>query len=209
VGIGRRSLLIAAGVAVLAGVWIQRTRPPQAARPTAGENIIAFGDSLVSGRGATPGHDFVSVLSRRTGLAILNAGRSGDTTQSALERLDRDVLAWSPRIVIVLLGGNDYLRRVPRDETFRNLETIVMRIRRQGAAVVLAGVDVGLFADQYGERYEALARRASAGLVPDVLDGIVGHADRTSDAIHPNDRGYEMIADRLEPVLRDLVDHVD
>ena len=202
--VSRRSLLVAVGVAALAGLWARGTRPPRAVRPAAGETIIAFGDSLVSGRGATPGHDFISVLSRRTGLPILNAGRSGDTTRSALDRLDRDVLARNPRIVIVLLGGNDFLRRVPRDETFRNLETIVTRIRRRGAAVVLVGVSVGLFTDEYGAQYDALARRASAALVPDILDGIIGHADRMADAIHPNDRGYETIADRLEPVLRDL-----
>ena len=202
--VSRRSLLAAVGVAALAGLWARGTRPPNAARPAAGDTIIAFGDSIVSGRGATPGHDFVSVLSRRAGLPILNAGRSGDTTRSALDRLDRDVLARNPRIVIVLLGGNDFLRRVPRDETFRNLETIVTRIRRRGAAVVLVGVSVGLFTDEYGAQYDALARRASAALVPGILDGIIGHADRMADAIHPNDRGYEIIADRLEPVLRDL-----
>jgi lysophospholipase L1-like esterase len=201
--------VIAGAAAVLAGLWIEQTRPPRAASPTSGEGIVAFGDSLVAGRGATSGNDFVSLLSRRTGLAIVNAGRSGDTTRSALERLDRDVLARNPRVVIVLLGGNDYLRRVPPDETFRNLETIVTRIRREGAAVVLVGVNVGLFTDQYGHRYDTLARRTSAGLVPDVLDGILGHADRSADAIHPNDRGYEMIADRIEPVLREIVERAD
>ena len=193
-----------AGAIALAGLWVWETRRPRAANPTAGENIIAFGDSLVAGHGATPGHDFVSVLSRRTGLPILNAGRSGDTTAAALARLDDDVLGRNPRIVIVLVGGNDFLRRIPRDETFRNLDTIVTRIRSQGAAVVLVGVNVGLFTDEYGAQYDALARRASAAFVPDILDGIVGRADRTSDAIHPNDRGYELIADRIEPVLREL-----
>jgi len=41
--------------------------------------------------------------------------------------------------------------------------------------------------------------------VPGILDGILGRADRMADSIHPNDRGYQMIADRLEPVLRELV----
>ena len=195
---------MAVGAAALAGLWLRENRPPRAARPTAGANVIAFGDSLVSGRGATAGHDFVSVLSRRTGLPILTAGRSGDTTGTALERLDRDVLARNPRIVIVLLGGNDFLRRVPRDETFRNLEAIVTRIRSRGAAVVLVGISVGLITDEYGDHYDALARRSSAGFVPDILDGVIGRADRMSDPIHPNDRGYAIVADRLEPVLREL-----
>jgi lysophospholipase L1-like esterase len=200
-----RTLAIGAVVAVVAIAWLRTPGPPRAAAPTSGERIIAFGDSLVEGRGATPGKDFVAQLARRLGTPIENAGRSGDTTASALARLDRDVLARNPRVVIVLLGGNDFLRRVPTDETFRNLSTIVDRIRRRGAAVVLVGVSVGLLADSYGDEYERLARRASAGLVPDVLDGILGRSDRMSDAIHPNDDGYRLMAERIEPAIRELL----
>ena len=52
---------------------------------------------------------------------------------------------------------------------------------------------------------ERLARRTSAGLVPDILDGILGRRDRMSDAIHPNDEGYRLMAERLEPAVRSLV----
>ena len=145
------------------------------------------------------------MLSRRLGVPIINAGRSGDTAESALSRLDRAVLARDPRVVIVLLGGNDFLRRVPKEKTFGHLATIVERIRQRGAAVVLVGVNGGLLSDTYGPEYEGLARRTSAGLVPDILGDIIGHADRMSDSIHPNDQGHQMIADRLEPALRDLL----
>ena len=192
------------GIAILGSVWYYRSDDPRASQPTAGERIIAFGDSLVEGVGATAGHDFVSVLSKRLGIPIINAGRRGDTTASALARLDEAVLSRSPRVVIVLLG-DDFLRRVPRETTFENLETIGRRIREQGAAVVLVGVKVGLFSDSYGSEYKRLARAMSAGVVPDILDGIFGHSARMSDGVHPNDRGYEMMADRLEPVLRALV----
>ena len=191
-------------LAVLAGVVA--CGDPRAAKPTAGSTVIAFGDSLVEGRGSTNGRDFVSTLSQRLGVTIINAGRSGDTTGAALARLDRDVLAHSPRVVIVVLGGNDYLRHVPVNETFRNLSAIVTKIRDRGAAVVLAGVSVGLLTDPYGARYEALARETSSGLVPDILGGLMGRSDRMSDAIHPNNAGYEIIADRIAPVLEDLLD---
>jgi lysophospholipase L1-like esterase len=199
-----RPIFVLIGVGALIGVWALRSGNPTATRPTSGRSIIAFGDSLVAGRGADAGQDFVSVLSRRLGVPIVNAGRSGDTSGAALARLDRDVLALDPRIVIVLLGGNDYLRRVPTAETFANLDAIVTRIRQRGAAVVLVGVGVGIIGDPYRTEYEALAQRTDAGLVPDILDGIIGHADLMSDSIHPNARGYAMFADRLEPTLRDL-----
>jgi acyl-CoA thioesterase-1 len=202
----RRVFLTLIALAVLAGLWYLRPGGLPAAKPTGGTSIIAFGDSLVAGVGASAGHDFVSVLSGRLGVRILNAGRPGDTTASALARLDRAVLARNPRVVIVLLGGNDFLRRVPRDRTFDNLETIVTRIRQRGAAVVLVGVSLGLFTDSYAAQYEALAEHTSAAYVPDVLDGVYGHADRMADQIHPNDRGYAIVADRIEPALRDTLE---
>ncbi len=197
---------LAAGVLALAAIVYWRSGAPTAAPPTSGQSIVAFGDSLVAGRGASAGRDFVAVLSHRLGEPIINAGRSGDTTSSALARVERDVLSRNPRIVIVVLGGNDFLRRVPQQETWANLATIVERIRRRGAAVIIVGIGVGLFSDAYGAGFDALARQTSAALVPDVLDGIIGRAELMSDAIHPNDRGYALMADRIEPALRALAE---
>ena len=129
-----RPLVVLICVGALVGVWALRSNAPRAARPTSGQGIVVFGDSLVAGRGASAGQDFVSVLSRRLGTTIVNAGQSGDTTGAALARLERDVLALNPRIVVVLLGGNDYLRRVPVTQTFSNLDSIVDQIREHGPA---------------------------------------------------------------------------
>ena len=201
-----RLIVVGAGL-VLAGVvvWLVAGRRPDPAPPTAGERIIAFGDSLVEGVGASPGRDLVSVLSRRIGVPIVNAGRSGDTTGSALTRLDTSVLSRRPRIVIVLLGGNDMMRRVPQARMFENLETITTRIRARGSAVILVSVEVG-FGGADGRAFEALAERTSSALVRDILNGIFGRQALMSDGIHPNDRGYEIMADRIEPVLRKLVE---
>lgn len=201
-----RHLLVAV-VIVLAGLvgWLVVATGPAPARPTSGERIIAFGDSLVQGVGASPGRDIVSVLSRRLGVPIVNAGRSGDTTGAALTRLDSSVLSRNPRIVIVLLGGNDMLRRVPRATTFANLDAIVSRIRARGAAVILVSVELGFGTGADGRAYEELASRTSSALVRDILDGIFGRQALMSDGIHPNDRGYEMMADRIEPALKDLI----
>ncbi len=201
----RGPVLVLVALAVVAGLWSLRSGNPRAARPTAGEGVIAFGDSLVEGVGASEGRDIVSLLSTRVGIPIVNAGRSGDTTGSALGRLDSAVLSRNPRIVIVVLGGNDLLRRIPREETFANLDAIVGRIRGRGAAVILVGLSAGVFVDGYGNGYEEVASRTASGLVPDVLAGILGHPDLMFDQIHPNDRGYSMMADRIEPALRDLL----
>jgi acyl-CoA thioesterase I len=67
-------------------------------------------------------------------------------------------------------------------------------------------VAVGLLSDPYSARYEELAQQTASALVPDILGGIMGRGDLMSDAIHPNSQGYEIIADRLEPVLRELLE---
>jgi len=202
--VAKRWIGVVIGIALVVA-WLLRSDTSTAVRPTHGTTVVAFGDSLVAGQGASDGRDFVSVLSQRTGIEIINAGRNGDTTGTALARLQTDVLAHDPRIVIVLLGGNDFLRRIPVEQAFENLDTIVERIRSQGAAVIVVGVRVGLMTDPYGARYEALARRTASGLVPGILDGVIGNSGLMADAIHPNDRGYTILADRVEPILRELL----
>ncbi len=192
---------------VVLGVWyFIDTEPPVVDFPTAGQNIIAFGDSLVVGFGASPGNVFVSILPARLGHPFINAGRNGDTTQTGLERLERDVLSRDPRIVILLLGGNDTLRKVPVDETFDRLATIIDRIHQTGAAVILVGVRGSLLGDKYEDEFEALAEAKQTNYVPDILSGIFGHPSLMTDAIHPNNEGNVLMADRLEPVLRELLE---
>lgn len=190
----------------LAAWYFFDTEPPVVDFPTAGQNIIAFGDSLVVGFGASHGNGFVAILSNRLGRPIVNAGRNGDTTQTGLERLEQDVLSQDPRIVLLLLGGNDALRKVAVEETFDRLATMIDRIHQTGAAVVLVGVRGSLFGDRYEHAFEALAEAKQVNYVPDILRGIFGHPSLMGDAIHPNNDGNLLMADRLESVLRELLD---
>ena len=72
-----------------------------------GENIICFGDSLTFGTGAPRAKSYPAQLAKMLGNPVINSGIPGDTTARALQRLDRDVLSKSPRIVLITLGGND------------------------------------------------------------------------------------------------------
>ncbi|MBI3118467.1 MAG: hypothetical protein HYZ00_07260, partial [Candidatus Hydrogenedentes bacterium] len=71
--------------------------------------IVCFGDSITHGYGASPGRDYPARLAELLGTPVINAGVDGDTTASALKRLEEDVLIEEPRLVIVELGGNDFL----------------------------------------------------------------------------------------------------
>lgn len=166
--------------------------------------IIAFGDSLVEGIGSTQG-GFVSILSARLGTPIINAGRSGDTTETAILRLEEDVLAHDPKIVIILLGGNDGLRKHPVEDTFERLKTIIRRIHESDSAVLLVGIQPALFNQEFNKQFSKLADDEKVSFVPDILDGLIGKQKYMADPIHPNNIGYEIIADRMEPILRKML----
>jgi acyl-CoA thioesterase I len=167
-----------------------------------GENIICFGDSLTYGTGAAPGGDYPSQFAKLISRTVINKGVPGDTTSSALVRLDRDVLSQSPRIVLITLGGNDLKNGIPKDMAFANLKTIIEAIQDKGALVIVGGVDVPLWGRGYGEGYEEVCRNTGAVLIPNILDGIIGNSKLMSDPIHPNDFGYTQVAERFYKALQ-------
>lgn len=203
--------------------------------PPSNGPMIAFGDSLTAGNGSTAGQDYVSQLSRKAGVSILNAGVSGDTTRDALARLERDVLSRDPSVVIVWLGGNDILQRyfdrvrqgaenpglietirllimritgklpdsqgITEDETFANLREVIERIQLEGAVVIVVGFSGGVFDSNLENRYRAVAAETNAIYVPNVLQNIIGRPRLMSDLVHPNNRGYGLVADRVLPYL--------
>jgi acyl-CoA thioesterase I len=192
---GRRA---AAFLALVLLAACQRSWPITNAYPS-GVNVIAFGDSLTEGYRVESGQGWPEQLSAIVGRPILNRGVSGNTTGDALARLERDVLSADPRVVLICLGGNDMLRRMPADQQFDNLRTIVRRIQDKGALVVLLGTEgFKLLSDvDYGDRYQRLAEETGAVYVPDLMDGVLGDPASMIDQIHPNARGYAKIARRI------------
>lgn len=110
-GRGPALLQTSTGRAFLAELQVASTRPPA--------SVVALGDSITDGVGATLGADqrWPDHLARRLaphGVAVLNAGIAGNRLlragwgESALARFERDVLRHpGVRAVIVLLGTND------------------------------------------------------------------------------------------------------
>lgn len=198
----------------------------------AGGTVVALGDSITYGQGIPVEDNFISLLSRRTRTLIVNAGVPGDTTEDALARLDRDVLSLKPNIVIIFLGGNDFLwpllmrqdnfrarsqalrasrefAEIPTQKIFENIRTIIERIHAAGAKVILVGFSTE-FLDTFEEEFARIARESRvAGYVPNALAGILfnkGHlVSETVPRVHPNARGHKLIADRIQPVLEKVL----
>ncbi|HEY9850056.1 MAG TPA: arylesterase [Leptolyngbyaceae cyanobacterium] len=172
----------------------------------AGSQIIVLGDSIASGYGVTETEAFPSVLSRQLGVPILNRGVSGDTTAAGLNRLQNDVLSAEPWLVIVELGGNDFLRRIPKSETEQNLRQIITGIQGKGAIAVLLGINMGLTGDSYQQIYDRVAKDTKAYLIPQILKGILDDTRyRQDDVIHPNAAGQALLATRIAKDLQLLL----
>ena len=166
--------------------------------------VVALGDSLVAGTGASEGSDFVSLLSNMIREPIVNLGVSGNTAADGLARID-DVVSRHPRVAIVLLGGNDFLRKISRDETFANLREIVKKLQASGSVVLILGVRSNILIDDAAKYYKDLANETRSAFVPDVLDGILGDSRYMSDSVHPNDAGYARIAQKVYPTLAKII----
>lgn len=173
-------------------------------KPTAGSNIIFYGDSLVFGVGATSGKSLPELLSQKINMPVINAGKSGDTTEAALLRLKTDVLEKDPKLVIIILGGNDFLRRIPKTQTLENINSIIAQIQNKGAGVVLAGFNATIFGS-YNSDYKKIAEEKRTGFVENIFSGILGKKDLMSDTIHPNDLGYAKMVEKIEPVVLEII----
>ena len=168
--------------------------------------VVAFlGDSLTSGHSLPQSVAYPALLERSLGITAINAGVSGNMTADGLARLARDVLVHQPQIVVVELGINDHLRRLPAESSLRNLDEIARRIRQTGARLVLLHVSPVFGPDPLLRGLRDLARRYQAVLVEDLLRGIITEPDLRVDRLHPNARGHQKMADRLRPVLAKLL----
>jgi len=151
--------------------------------------------------GASRGMDYPSQLSEMIGKPVINAGVPGDTTARALRRLESDVLTKSPDLVLITLGGNDLKNGVAREQAFENLHKIVESIQSAGAKVIIGGLSFPFRDRGFGKAYRQLAEDTGAELISNIFEGIMGNRDLMSDPIHPNDKGYKIIAERFHEAL--------
>ena len=179
-------------------------------------HVLVYGDSLVAGLGLPQGDGFVPQLQAaldKDGLDVelINGGVSGDTTATALGRLDW-VLGGNPDAAIVELGANDMLQGLPVSETRSNLDTILKAMAGRGMPILIAGMRAnrGLGPDYvkaFESLYPDLARKYGTMLYPFYLEGVAMDPKlNQADMMHPNKAGVAEIVRRIEPYVRKLVE---
>lgn len=165
--------------------------------------IVAFGDSLTYGTGASNDTSYPAALATLTGRTVVNAGVPGDTTTTALDRLTPALEAHKPRLVLVCLGGNDMLRKQPPAAIENNLRLMVRTIRASGADVVLIAVPEPRLFGGAPDVYERVAKDMQVPLENSVFSEVLRDNRLKSDPIHANAAGYRVVAERLAGFLRE------
>ncbi len=193
------SLVLCLGLPLLAscGKPVKSTPVPR------GATVLAFGDSVTFGTGAASGEDYPSQLAELTGWNVVNKGVPGETTSGSRSRIQAVLDEVRPALVIIEIGGNDFLRRHPENEIRDNLRAILATVRNAGIPVVLVstprfslvGAAIGSLPD--AELYAEIAKSEQVPLIPSVFADVLSDNNLKSDPIHPNAAGYRALADGI------------
>jgi acyl-CoA thioesterase-1 len=196
---------------IAAALFLAAAAVPAAARTI---QLVGLGDSLMAGYQLPPGDGFPAKLetalkAKGVDVAITDAGVSGDTTSGGLSRVDWSVPDGTDGVILEL-GANDALRGIPPEDTEKNLDQIISRLKGRGIAVLLAGMLAppnmgGDYAARFNPIYQRLADKYQLKLYPFFLDGVAAQANlQLQDGMHPNPQGVDVMVQRFEPFAADF-----
>ena len=147
-------------------------------------------------------------LAALSGWDIRNHGVPGDTAGNARNRIAQALEETNPALVIIELGGNDFLRRRPEAVVKEDLRAIITAAKKTGRPVVLVGVPrLALLAAAVGALsdspiYAELAGEENVVLIEEVFSEILSTPALKADQIHPNREGYIKLAEGIATTLR-------
>jgi lysophospholipase L1-like esterase len=195
-GILRLALVLALACAAACGERARLERLPGDAV------ILAFGDSLTFGTGAGEEESYPAQLEGLIGRRVVRAGVPGEVTAQALARLPGALEEHAPRLLLLCIGGNDFLRRTGNAQAEQNVRAMVKLARERGIGVVLIGTPEPGLLVRPPAFYGAIAEEFRLPYEGTVIAEVLRDAALKSDPIHPNARGYRVIAERLAQALK-------
>ena len=164
--------------------------------------VLAFGDSLTFGTGAKEDESYPAQLERLIQRRVVRAGVPGEVTAQALERLPAALDEHAPRLLLLCIGGNDFLRRLGNSQAERNVREMVQLAKSRGVAVLLIGAPEPGLSVSPPAFYAGIAKEFRLPYEEDIIGRVLKDASLKSDPIHPNARGYRVIAERLAEQLK-------
>jgi acyl-CoA thioesterase-1 len=178
--------------------------------------IVAFGDSLTAGFGLTEKESYPYLLQEKLkkegfDYEVVNAGVSGDTSIGGLERIDWVLGQENVRILILELGANDLLRRMPVDKMKRNLAQMIEKAQAKNVKVLLCGMlappSVGAdYQRQYVNVFPDLAEKYKLEFLPFLLENIALNKNlNQADGIHPNAEGARIMTENIYKELKPML----
>lgn len=194
---------------LLFALWLAAcSEAPKFSPLPAGAVVLAFGDSVTFGTGAASGADYPTQLGALTGWDVRNHGVPGDTAQAARERIRAAIAETRPALVIVEIGGNDFLKKRPEAAVREDIRAILDVARAGNVPAVLVavpkfsllGAAVGRLEDS--PIYATLAAEAQLPLVANVFAEVLSDPSLKADPIHPNAPGYRRLAEGIADQLR-------
>ncbi len=165
--------------------------------------IVAFGDSLTYGVGASATENYPAILSGLIQREVINAGVSGEHTDQGLQRLSKILAEYQPDLLILCHGGNDLLQKTGEKKAADNLIAMIELAQEYGSEVVLIGVPKPqLFLSSAADFYTEIATKIKIPYDGDIIADVLSKKSLKSDLIHPNAKGYQKIADAIAKLLR-------
>jgi acyl-CoA thioesterase I len=164
--------------------------------------VLAFGDSLTFGTGAAENESYPAQLEKLIGRRVARAGVPGEVTAQALARLPSALDEHAPRLLLLCIGGNDFLRRVGNAQAEVNVREMVKLARSRGIEVLLIGTPEPGFSVTPPAFYAGIAKQFALPYEESVIGDVLRDASLKSDPIHPNAQGYGVIAGRIADRLR-------
>jgi len=182
------------------------------------QTLYIIGDSLTEGYGVSESDAYPRKLEQLLNknypkLRVVSGSISGATTAGATDRVK-----WfkqdkaDEKIFLLALGGNDLLRGIPPESSYKNLKTAILEARSMSSLVVLAGMKVPKnygtpYRKDFDTIYPKLAKDLSVPFIPFLLEGVGSiPAFNQPDGIHPNAQGHTKIATHVYEALLPLLE---
>lgn len=203
---GKFLVLVSMGLAGMINMSGCSDDPQQNSLP-AGSTVIALGDSLTYGYGASLDAAYPAVLANLSQWKVINAGVNGDTSADVLARVD-DITAQNPDLVLLGVGGNDVLRRIPSETTRANINTTIETLQSENIEVVLIAEPYFSTSALFGKAsdnpiYEEIADAKKIPLYSGGWSAVLSDDTLKSDRIHANAAGYRQFAEGLHDYLQE------